>query len=319
MHWAQTGKEPSPLLVVAAFAAVYTIWGSTYIAIAIAIESTPPFMMAALRFFAAGLILYLWCIARGERTPDLKSVSKNAFAGVLMLFFGTTSLIWVEQYLPAGLCSIVIAGTPFWFVLLDRKHWRVNFSDKFIIAGLLIGLTGIVMLYSGHDVLDLGGNRIQTIGFFVLVASAIMWAIGSLYSKYAATKGSTAIKAGIQLMAAGVFSFVVSLLSGEYSHFSWNQVTMNSVSAMLYLITFGSFIGFIAYSWLLQVRPPAIVGTYAYVNPAVALFLGWWMLGEKITTGQIASLFIILSGVLLVNLSKYFKEFVLKPFTWRNR
>lgn len=115
------------------------------------------------------------------------------------------------------------------------------------------------------------------------------------------------MKASIQMLAAGLFAFLVSLATGEYGHFSWSQVTMSAVNAMLYLITFGSLIGFIAYIWLLDVRPPAIVGTYAYVNPAVAMFLGWWILHEKITGSEIFAMFIILSGVLLVNLSKYKK------------
>jgi drug/metabolite transporter (DMT)-like permease len=307
MQQALTYKEPSKMLVVAAFAAVYIFWGSTYIAIAIAIKSIPPFLMAAIRFFVAGFILYIWCIAKGERIPDRSSVSKNAFAGVLMLFFGTTSLIWVEQYLPAGLSSIIIATTPFWFVILDRKHWRHNFSDKFIILGLMVGLAGIIMLSLNKGSINLSGNKMQLISFFVLLFGSVLWATGSLFSKYSTTNGSTSIKASIQMMAAGLAALSVSFSSGEYGHFAWSQITNSSINAMLYLITFGSLVGFIAYIWLLDVRPPAIVGTYAYVNPAVAMFLGWWILHEKITGAQIVALFIILSGVLLVNLSKYKK------------
>jgi len=302
-----TYKEPPKLLVVAAFGAVYIFWGSTYIAIALAIKSVPPFLMAAIRFFAAGIILYLWCIAKGERNPDVASVSKNAFAGVLMLFFGTTSLIWAEQYLPAGLCSIIIATTPFWFVMLDKKHWRVNFSDKFIIIGLIVGLSGIVMLSANKSSINLEGNKLQVISFFILLCGSMLWAMGSLYSKYSVTNGSTSIKASIQMMAAGVAALIVSFAAGEFNHFAWSQITMSSINAMIYLITFGSLVGYIAYIWLLDVRSPAIVGTYAYVNPAVAMFLGWFILNEKISSLQIAALFIILSGVLLVNLSKYKK------------
>jgi drug/metabolite transporter (DMT)-like permease len=263
--------------------------------------------MAAIRFFAAGIILYVWCIVKGEKNPDLISVSKNAFAGILMLFFGTTSLIWAEQYLPAGLCSIIIATTPFWFVILDKKHRKANFSDKFIIIGLIVGLGGIVMLSANKGSMNLEGNKSQIISFFVLLCGSMMWSIGSLYSKYSVTNGSTSIKASIQMMAAGIIALLVSFAAGEFHHFTWGQVTMSSINAMIYLITFGSLIGFIAYIWLLDVRPPAIVGTYAYVNPAVAMFLGWLILNEKISSLQIVSLFIILSGVLLVNLSKYKK------------
>ena len=295
------------MLVIAAFAAVYFFWGSTYIGIALAIKSVPPFLMAAIRFFAAGVILYVWCIVKGEKNPDIVSTSKNALAGILMLFFGTTSLIWAEQYLPAGLCSIIIATTPFWFVILDKKHWKANFSDKFIVIGLLVGLGGIVMLSANKGSMNLEGTKLQIISFFVLLCGSMMWSIGSLYSKYSVTNGSTSIKASIQMMSAGIIALVVSFVAGEFHHFTWSQVTTGSINAMIYLITFGSLVGFIAYIWLLDVRPPAIVGTYAYVNPAVAMFLGWLILNEKISPLQIASLFIILSGVLLVNLSKYKK------------
>jgi len=301
------GKEPSKILIVAAFAAVYIFWGSTYIGIALAIKTVPPFLMAAIRFFVAGFMLYIWCIAKGEKNPDIVSTSKNALAGVLMLFFGTTSLIWVEQYLPAGLSAIIIATTPFWFVILDKKHWKENFSDKFIVIGLVVGLAGIFMLSTHKGPMNFSGDKMQIISFFVLLIGSMLWAVGSLYSKYTVTNGSTSIKASIQMMAAGIAALLVALFTGEFNHFHWGQISLHSIYAMLYLISFGSLVGYIAYIWLLDVRPPAIVGTYAYVNPAVAMFLGWWILDEKITSLQIVSLFIILAGVLLVNLSKYKK------------
>src|SRR5579871_6705960 len=279
-------KEPSKALIIAAFASVYIFWGSTYIAIALAIKSTPPFLMAAIRFFIAGIILFIWCMARGEKVPDKMSVTKNSLAGILMLF---------------------IATTPFWFILLDKKHWKDNFSDKFILIGLMIGLTGIIMLSANKGSINWHGGKMQIISFFVLLMGSALWSTGSLYSKYSVTCGSTSIKASIQMMAAGLFALLISLIVGEFNNFAWSQITWSSINAMLYLITFGSLVGFIAYIWLLDVRPPAIVGTYAYVNPAVAMFLGWWILSEKITGIQIISLFIILSGVLLVNLSKYKK------------
>jgi drug/metabolite transporter (DMT)-like permease len=307
MEKALTLKQNSKLLVLIAFACVYIFWGSTYIAIAIAIRTTPPFLMAAIRFFVAGFILFLWCVLRGEKVPDRISVSKNSLAGILMLFFGTTSLIWVEQYLPASLCSIIIATTPFWFIILDKKHWSQNFSDKFILIGLVIGLAGIILLSANKTSFNLEGNKRQLLCFFVLLMGSMLWSTGSLYSKYSVTKGSTSIKASIQMMSAGLFALIVATSTGEFNGFNWSQISVNAVESMLYLITFGSLVGFIAYIWLLDVRPPAIVGTYAYVNPAVAMFLGWWILNEKINHTQILSLFIILFGVLLVNLSKYKK------------
>lgn len=307
MNNALTYKEPSKGLVVAAFAAVYLIWGSTYVSIALAIKSVPPFLMAGLRFFAAGILLYLWCTFTGEKTPPLKSVAKNAFGGVMMLGVGTTALIWSEQYLPSGLAAVIVASIPFFFVILDKKHWRQNFSDKFIIIGLLIGFTGIIFLFEGKGSLDLG-NKEQLIAFIVLVVGSLIWAAGSLYTKYTKTEGSTLMKASIQMMAAGLAAGIVSFAVGEGHGFVWSSVTTSSIYAMLYLVFIGSLIGYIAYIWLLGVRPPALVGTYAYVNPAVAIFLGWLIADEKISVQQIIALVIILGGVLLVNLSKYKKE-----------
>src|SRR5258708_5405902 len=131
-------KEPSKSLVFTAFAAVYLIWGSTYLGIALAIKTVPPFLMAGICFSASGFILFIWCIARKEKIPDIVSILKSSLAGVLLLFFGTTALIWSEQYLSSGLAAVIVASVPFWFVLFDKQHWKANFSDKHIVVGLLV-------------------------------------------------------------------------------------------------------------------------------------------------------------------------------------
>lgn len=300
-------KEPSKNLVIAAFAAVYLIWGSTYIGILLAIKTIPPFIMAGIRFFASGIILYMWCLAKGEKTPGISSVSKNALSGTLMLFFGTTSLIWVEQFLPSGLCAIVVAAVPLWFVILDKKNWSINFSDKFIIIGLLVGFVGIMLLFSGKSSVDLQNKASQLTAFIVLIISGVLWAIGSLYSKYTITSGSTLMKGSIQMIAAGVCGFITALIAGEYHGFHLQQVSAQSWEAVVYLVFMGSIVGYTAYIWLLDVRPPSLVGTYAYVNPVVAVFLGWLFVGETITMRQCGALLIVLIGVLLVNFSKYKK------------
>ena len=306
MNSIPTQKEPSKGLVIAAFAAVYIIWGSTYVGIAVAIKSVPPFVMAGLRFFAAGIILYLWCLAKGEKTPPVASVAKNAWGGVMMLGAGTTSLIWSEQYLPSGLAAVIVASIPFFFVLLDKRNWKQNFASKSIIGGLLVGFAGIVLLFQGKGSLNLH-NGPQLAGFLVLLAGSVVWAAGSLYAKYSVSQGSTLMKAAIQMMAAGLAGFIFSFITGEEPGFAWGNITASSIYAMLYLVFIGSLIGYIAYIWLLSVRPASIVGTYAYVNPAVAIFLGWLVAGEKITLQQLLALAVILCGVLLVNLAKYKK------------
>ena len=300
-------KQPSKSLVIAAFAAVYIIWGSTYIGIVLAIKTIPPFLMAGIRFFSSGIILYIWCLAKGEKMPDIKSTLNNVLSGTLMLFFGTTSLIWVEQYLPSGLCAIIVAAVPLWFVILDKRNHKKNFSDKFILTGLVIGFIGILILFSGKSAVDLQHNSYQFIAFIVLICSGILWAAGSLFSKYAASAGSTFMKGAIQMLAAGIGGFIAALVAGEQHHFHIQQVSAQSWKALLYLVFMGSIVGYIAYIWLLSVRPASLVGTYAYVNPGVAVFLGWMIAGEVISTMQITGLVIILSGVLLVNFSKYKK------------
>ncbi|HVX49259.1 MAG TPA: EamA family transporter [Chitinophagaceae bacterium] len=301
-----THKDPAKSLVIAAFAAVYIIWGSTYVAIALSIKSIPPFLMAGLRFFTAGLILFIYCLATGEKIQPLLSLAKSAFAGVLMLGVGTTSLIWSEQYLPSGLAAVIVASIPLFFILLDKKHLKQNFADKFIVTGLIVGFAGIIFLFDGKSTLDLG-NTSQLAGFIVLLIGSLVWAGGSLYAKYADIKGSTLMKAAIQMLAAGLAAFIASLIAGETKNFVWGAVTASSIYAMLYLVFIGSLIGYIAYIWLLSVRPPALVGTYAYVNPVVAVFLGWLLDNEIITMQQIIALLVILAGVLLVNFSKYKK------------
>ncbi len=297
-------KEPAQALVIAAFAALYIIWGSTYLAIVIAVKNIPPFLMIGARFFIAGFILYIWCRINKQPTPPLKSVASISFAGLLILFFGNGSLVWVEQYIPTGLAAIIVATVPLWFVVLDKRQWKYHFSNKFIIVGLLIGFAGVLTLFAGGGGISFTGSRMQLISFVVLLSGSVMWAVGSLYSKYTPAEGSTGMKAAIQMMSAGVVGFIIGIASGELQQFSWSNISWNVIGAILYLITFGSLIGYMSYVWLITVRPPAQVSTYAYVNPVVAVFLGWLIVDEKITWHQVIALSIILAGVIIVNLSK---------------
>jgi drug/metabolite transporter (DMT)-like permease len=298
-----TQHKPSPTLVIAAFAALYIIWGSTYLAIAIAIKSIPPFLMAGSRFLLAGLLLYSWCRLNGQQNPDGLSVRKISITGVLLLFVGNSGLVWVEQYLPSGLAAIIVATLPLWFVILDKKQWKYHFANKKIIIGLLIGFAGVLSLFAGKGSLGFHADKMKIISFFVLITGSISWAIGSLYSKYQPSAGSTGMKASIQMMAAGSVSLLVGIASGELHGFSLQQVSTQAILAVLYLISFGSLIGYMSFAWLLSVRPPALVGTYAYVNPVVAVFLGWLFAHEQITWHQVLALIIILAGVIIVNFS----------------
>lgn len=180
-----TGTKHQPKgLVIAAFAAVYLIWGSTYLGIKYAIETIPPFMMVSIRFFIAGSLLLIWCLLKGESLPNLMSLGVNSVSGILMLFIGNASVTWIEQYLPTGLAAIIVATVPLWFVLLDKRQWAYHFSNKLIIVGLLIGFAGVLVLFWGKGAVAITGDKMKLISFFVLILGSIGWTIGSLISKY---------------------------------------------------------------------------------------------------------------------------------------
>jgi drug/metabolite transporter (DMT)-like permease len=299
-----TQQQPSKALVIAAFASLYIIWGSTYLAILLALKTIPPFLMAGSRFVIAGLLLYIWCRLRGEKTPPISSVTKISLAGILMLFFGTGTLVWVEQYLPTGVAAIIISTVPLWFVLIDKRNWKMNFSSKSIILGLMIGFAGVVLLFSGKNAFSFAGDKMKMISFIVMLVGSLFWAAGSLYSKYTATEGSTTIKAAIQMLAAGLLFLLVGFVLGEHHNFNFSNISVQSWVSLIYLITMGSLVGYMSYVWLLSVKPPALVGTYAYVNPVVAVFLGWLIVGEPITSQQLMALAIILGGVIMVSFYK---------------
>jgi drug/metabolite transporter (DMT)-like permease len=289
--------------VFAAFAAIYLIWGSTYLAILVGLETIPPFLLAGLRFAVAGLALFGWCWARGER-PGWREVQQNSLSGILMLFGGTGAVIWVEQHISSGLAAIVVASLPFWFVLLDRRQWGYYLSNKLILFGIIVGFTGILLLFKP---VTHGGAAASAPWFAlaVLLGGCISWAAGSLYTKYHPTRLSTTFNAALQTLAAGLFSLFVAFLAGETRTFEAAAVTSASWWALAYLIVFGSLIGYLAYVWLLTIRPAVQVGTYAYVNPVVAVLLGWWFAEEPLAGRQLAALAIILLGVLLINLPRY--------------
>ena len=309
-------KKYSKAILIAAFASLYIIWGSTYLGIKYAIETIPPFFMAAVRFSIAGLLMLIWCIIKKEKVPSIKSIGIISFAGFLMLFIGNAAVVWSEQYLPSGLVAILVATVPLWFVILDKRQWHFHFSNKLIILGLIVGFAGVMMLFAGKGSIGITGSKMKIISFFVLTFGSICWAIGSLYSKYKRTDGSTVVKVAIQMLVAGIAALIAGFISNEQKGFALSQISLTSLLALTYLITLGSLVAYMAYIWLLSVRPPSLVGTYAYVNPVVAVFLGWLLAGEAITTQQIIALSIILVGVLLVNFSN---EKIIRKFHRKDR
>lgn len=300
----KVGNKKSNALIIAAFAAIYIIWGSTYFAILVAIKTIPPFFMAGIRFLIGGSILLAGSLLKGEKFPDRQSILKTALVGVLLLSIGNTAVAWVEQYLPSSLVAIMVATVPLWFVLLDKRQWKFYFSNWQIIFGLIVGFAGVVVLFSGKNASAFFNSKMKLISLVVLGFSTVSWTAGSLYSKYQQINGSTLMKVALQMLSASVVIFLFGFLSNEQKNFALSQVSGQSIAGLIYLILFGSLVGYLAYIWLLSVRPASLVGTYAYVNPGVAVFLGWLFAGETISVSKIIGLVIVILGLLIVNISK---------------
>ncbi len=301
----------SPLMVILAFAIVYIVWGSTYFFIQIAVHGFPPFLLGGLRFLLSGLLMTAWCIIKGEKMFGIPNFKHAAISGVLLLFFGNGIIIWVEQSVPSAMVAITVSSAPLWFVLLDKPRWSENFRSRSILAGLLIGLTGVILLFSEQisEALALKGKGSVQIGtMFLLILASVSWAGGSLYSKYKSSEGSIIVTSAWQMTIAGIAFIPGMLMRGELKNFHWESVPTDAWLSLIYLVFMGSIAGFSAYVWLLKVRPAMQVSTYAYVNPVVAVLLGVFLANEKITFIQILGLIIILGSVLLINMARYRRE-----------
>jgi len=302
-------KEASTLMVVIAFATVYLVWGSTYFFIQKAVQQIPPFIMGALRFIAAGILLLAWCLFKKENIWNRQQIKTAAISGVLLLFIGNGAVIWAEQKLPSSLVAVLVSAAPIWFVLLDKPKWRENLTSRDIILGLVVGFIGVILLFSERvsAALSSSGSMAQVLGLLILIVGSISWAGGSLYAKYK-SNGSAIVSTTWQMLAAGVAFSIFSLVNNEWSDFQWQAVTSTAWLSVVYLIIMGSLAGYSAYVWLLQVRPATQVSTYAYVNPVVAVLLGVFFAGEHMSLLQIIGLAVILTSVLLINLAKHRKE-----------
>jgi drug/metabolite transporter (DMT)-like permease len=302
-------KTPSTLAVVTAFATVYIVWGSTYFFIQKAVHSFPPFFLGAFRFIAAGVLLMGWALFRGENVFKLKTMKPAIISGLLMLFVGNGIVIWVEQFLPSGMVAIMVSSSPLWFVILDKPKWHDNLGSKSTILGLVIGFSGVALLFSERILVSLASlsSTKDMVATGLLVMGSIAWASGSLYSKYYSAGSSAVTNTTWQMLAAGL-AFIPGIFAAhEMDHFELSTVGIDAWLSVIYLVIFGSIVGFSAYVWLLKVQPATKVSTYAYVNPVVAVLLGIFFAGEHISLLQISGLVVILVSVMLINLHQYKK------------
>jgi drug/metabolite transporter (DMT)-like permease len=285
--------------LLAAFLAVYIIWGSTYLGIRFAIETIPPFLMAGARFLIAGAVLYLWARRRGAPAPTRVQWLVAGIVGTLLLIGGNGGVVWAEQRVPSGLTALLIATEPFWIVVLDWLRPGGTRPTAGVVAGLLCGFVGVGLLVSPLDLI--GGGRVDPIGALAVILASLSWAIGSLYTaRGARLPSSPMLTTGMEMLIGGVLFFVLGGALGEWSRFSPAAVSLKSVVALLYLLVFGAIMGFTAYMYLLKHAPPARVSTYAYVNPVIAVFLGWAMAHESVNGRVLLAAAAIVSAVMLI-------------------
>lgn len=298
-------KSSSTLQVIVAFAVVYIVWGSTYYFIKEALNGFPPFILGAVRFLVAGVIILLWAAVKGNKIFDKKLLPHAAVSGILMLFVGNGMVIWVEQSVPSGMAAIMVSSAAFWFVILDKPKWQKNFSNTNTILGLVFGFIGVILLFWEKISGSSFSRDKEALGMLLLSFSVIAWAGGSLYSKYYTSGTSPIVNTGWQIMFAGLAFVPGIFLLGEQKHFHSSAIPPFAWFSLVYLVVMGSIAAYSAYVWLLNNRPATQVSTYAYVNPVVAVLLGLIFAGEKITIFPVIGLTVILGSVLLLNLSAY--------------
>jgi drug/metabolite transporter (DMT)-like permease len=296
----KTGALKAPVLHVAlALGAIYVIWGSTYLAMRFAIETIPPFLMAGARYMTAGAILYLWARAQGAPRPSLLHWRSAAAIGMFLLLFGNGGVAWAEQRIDSGLAALLISTEPLWIVLLVWLQTGRNRPNPRVIAGLALGFVGLVLLVKPS-----GSATIDLLAAAAVVLASVSWAWGSLYGQRAPLPSSPLASTGMQMLAGGALLLTASLATGEPGRFILSEVSLRSWLSLGYLIVFGAIVAFTAYVWLLRVAPPVLVSTYAYVNPVVAVILGWALADEPLTAGMLGAAAVILTGVALITTSQ---------------
>lgn len=287
-----------------ALIALYLVWGSTYLAIRFAVETLPPFLHSAIRFLISGLILYLWRRSAGDPVPTKSNWKATAIVGAALLVGGNGLVGLAEQKVPSGIAALMVTTSPFWLVLFESMRAGGAKPTWQAIAGLFIGFGGVFLLV-GPAELTGATHTFDTFGIILLLIAPILWSIGSIYAKGADMPKSALQSTGMQMLAGAVWLFIVSVGTGELRGFNFGSVSMRSWLGLLYLITFGSLVGFVSYGWLLHNAPISLMSTYAYVNPVVAVFLGNWLAGEPLTPRILTAAAIIIGSVIIINSSRH--------------
>lgn len=281
-----------------AFAIIYFVWGSTFLAIRIGVQEVPPFLLAGMRFSIAGLVLYGWTLARGEQSPSGRQWASVSLLAILIFVLDYGLLFWAEQRVPSGIAAVMLATIPVFMALSEIIFLRTQKLTVRLALALLIGIGGVAVLMSGS--LNLGGEPINMAGAMALIVAAMSWSVASALTRKLPLPASKVMSSGAQMLAGGVLLALTALALGEFRNFDPGTVSRGAWLSLLYLIVAGSIVAFTAYVWLIHHESPTKVGTYAYVNPVVAVLLGYFLGGESLDLRTIlGTLFVLISVVVI--------------------
>jgi drug/metabolite transporter (DMT)-like permease len=293
---------PSRTALILAFAAIYLIWGSTYLGIRVAVETMPPFLMAGMRFAVAGTLIFSFLLLRGAPMPKFAQWRDQAIIGIFLLLGGNAVVSWAEIKVPSGITSLILGASPLIMVVLDWIRPRGIRPTFALVAGVAVGILGIALLL-GPGAIP-AGYRPPAFYIFALFVSSTSWWIGSLYSKHSIAGTPLLMAAAMQMLCGCVCMLLTGLILGEGRGFRVSSVSSQSWMAFIYLVIMGSIVAFPVYVWLLEHSTSAKVSTYAYVNPVVAVFLGWAILGEPLNARIILASAVIIGAVAIITVGR---------------
>lgn len=287
--------------VLIALGIVYVVWGSTYLGVKYAIHVLPPMLVSCTRFLIGGTLLFLFTLLKGQGLPSWQQTRNAAFIGVLLSGVGNCAVAYALQFMPSGMVALLVATLPVWMILLDFLLFSNQKPSFIAIVGLILGLFGLVFLL--NPLQQIGEKEIAFFPALIVFAGSVAWAFGSLKSPYLILPNSLQSTA-IQMFVGGCFSLLMSLIFEKNQLHALQSMTQETYLAMIYLVIIGSYVGYTAYVWLINNAPPQLTATYAYVNPVVAIFLGWIFLNERLTPRSMGASAIILAGVVMMTLGR---------------
>jgi drug/metabolite transporter (DMT)-like permease len=298
----QTKNHPPSWKILSAFATIYLVWGSTFLAIRIGVHEVPPLLFAAMRFSAAGLILYGWMMVRGERSPTSRQWMSIFLLALLIFVLNYGLLFWAEQRVPSGIAAIMLATIPVFTALADILFLQTQRLTVRLALALLIGIGGVAVLMS-HS-LTLGGAPIDSTGAVALIFASMSWSVASVLTRILPLPPSKVMCSGAQMLTGGVLLTLTAAAFGEFRNFHPATISRAAWLSLLYLIVAGSIIGFTIYLWLLHHESPTKVGTYAYVNPVVAVLLGYFLGGEALGLRTMLGTLCVLISVIVITTTR---------------